>query len=197
VAVIEVHLEQAFSKEALHRLKERIGRELKRQTLDRIRHGGDDEIKFAPLDFARPMGGKGSPLFATGRHLYRSIAYGLDSESVWVGSNFIGARVHQYGTVGKSSPGVGQGRLPSIVPVRAKALFIPLSRMGAGRTALRETPGGNKRFALRRRKGEDTDVGLKQGKDFLLLQKVDIRPRPFLRMSRQNVQDLVAIMGGK
>ena len=80
---------------------------------------------------------------------------------VQVGSVARYARVHQLGTRGKG------GKLPTIVPKRAKALWIPLNDKAA-----RFGPGG---------------PGLKKGKDFIFLKKVDIPPRPMLPDSEQEI----------
>lgn len=81
--------------------------------------------------------------------------------SVIVGRNAVAvasstpyAKVHQLGTIGKG------GKLPTIRPRRAKALWIPMNDRAA-----RFGPGA---------------PGLRKGKDFFFARKVDIPPRPML-----------------
>jgi hypothetical protein len=129
-----------------------------------------------------------------------------ESGAVTVFSNAPYARIQQLGTKGKG------GELPTIEPVSAKALFIPITDRAAGSALLgkklsvayRRTYGlaatGRK---VRARSGSP----LKQGKlennrlmvkgrdgqwrpgipDFIFLKKADISPRPMLPISSQEI----------
>lgn len=185
-----IRLKQAFSAEATRERKERMAEVLLKQIKTRIMEGGDEDGKFAPLDFPRPNGSQDNPLWSTGRHLLNSLTKGVTATGFWVGTNFIGARIHQLGTVGKG------GLLPSIKPINAKALFIPTSGAGA-KSILR----GGKRVAIVKRKGKEVIKDLKQGsgkltKDFLFVQKVDINPRPYLRLTEGNKRELAEAFAG-
>lgn len=82
--------------------------------------------------------------------------YNVDRTMITWGTNLHYARIHQRGGV--------------IVPKKAKALFIPLSKKG-------EAAGPEKDPAVRAKNK------LKYGKDFILLKKVVIPARPFLKLS--------------
>lgn len=91
--------------------------------------------------------------------------------------------VHELGTKGKG------GKLPTIVPRKAKALFIPLSsRAQTSVLGAASISGRNIRVATRGRK---TKAGgrtpLVYGKDFVLAKKVDIPPRPQLPVSDREI----------
>jgi phage gpG-like protein len=193
---VELDLRSALGRDATRKKNKLIAELLKEQTLDRIQTGGDDEIRFTPLKYPRPTGDKDNPLYDTGTHLHDSITHGTDPDGPWVGSTFIGANVHQFGTKGKG------GRLPPIVPKKAKALFIPLTPLAAKSVGAFEAaagrPGGIRkvRKGVRRRGGRRTFVDLEKGKDFILVQKVEIPPRPFLRVSPQNLSEIAEIIGG-
>lgn len=75
---------------------------------------------FAPLDYKRLDGSTENPLLATGKHLLKSIHGFTTRYSFGVGTNFIGARIHQYGTVGKG------GTMPTIRPKKGRSLRIPV-----------------------------------------------------------------------
>lgn len=145
---------------------------LLRQVQDRIRSGGDEEYTFPPLDFARPDGSRGRPLYQNGKLLLDSMKPFVTEQNFGVSSNFIGARVQLRGTVGKG------GTLPTIVPRNAKALYLPLSPAGQ-----QATNGGRVMpTALK---------DLKRGKDYLFVKKVDIRPRKFFRLTAGNKKQLI------
>lgn len=255
---------KAFSPEAFDAAKFRMTKALMRQTKDRIVNGGDDELRFAPLDFLRPDGSQDHPLHHTGGYLLKSLGAGYDSTMIWVGSKADGALVHQEGTVGKG------GTLPSIVPRehgapatttggfaltgkqragnrqrKRRALFIPLSTKAANmtdrqrnapRAAVLQWKKRQERAAARlsalqdrRKKAKGRSLasimdrvrvlkeelrgigdrlrqerqhaikagGLEYGKDFILVKKVDIRPRPYLRLTRENLSELSDAFMGK
>ena len=92
---------------------------LERQTKTRIRFGGDDNSRFAPLRFPRADGSQGQPLFHSGKFA-ASIHSGADLNGFWAGSAFIGAAILQWGTVGKG------GLFPSIVGRGGGGLTIPI-----------------------------------------------------------------------
>jgi phage gpG-like protein len=209
------------SPKRLQLVREAVGKALYRQSVDRILTGGDDEITFVPLRFSRPDGSTGKVLHPTGKHLLDHMDYNYDATSAWVETQGPGARVHQLGTIGKSAPGIGQGELPTIKPVFAKALFIPLSvkaasmtsrdrNMGVDARAARETikklAGKTDKKSRDRRDREQAKLdqlksdragsGLEYGRDFLLLQKVDLPPRPYFRLSKKNGEELARVVQG-
>lgn len=184
-------MKRALTGPGLHARMKQIAILLQEQTIDRIEQGGDDEITFAPLDFPRPTGETDNPLFSTGIHLRDSITHGVDHDGPWVGSTFIGSAILQFGTKGKG------GKLPTIVPKTAKALFIPLTTKAAKSVRVKEMAAGGDIKKLRktpsRRDGRNVNVDLIKGEDFLLLQKVDIRPREYLRMSAKNLEEIIEV----
>lgn len=167
---------------------------LQEQTIDRIETGGDDEIRFSPLEFPRPSGDTDNPLFSTGIHLRDSITHGVDPDGPWTGSTFIGSAVLQFGTKGKG------GKLPTIVPKNAKALFIPLTMLAEKSVRVSNMAGGGGIRKLRktpaRRKGKTVLVDLVKGKDFIFRSKVDIVGREFLHMSAGNLSEIVEVFAG-
>lgn len=171
---IKLSFEGALGREAIQRKKRLIGEAMLKQTQERLRHGGDDEITFHPLDYSRPDGSSNSPLFWSGKSLYDSLESGYDASSVWVSCTHPSALVHQLGTVGKG------GKLPTIKPKRAKALYIPKSMEGMNAI------GADGRIT-----GDLDD--LEAGIDYIFVKKVDIWPRPFLRLSRKNREELAEI----
>jgi phage gpG-like protein len=193
--VIELDLSPALGVEALRKFSKRVSKLLMEQTLDRIESGGDDEITFEPLKFDRPNGSRDRPLWGNGSHLHSSITSGVDEDGPWVGSTFEGANVHQFGTVGGSSRDSGSGTLPTIKPKRAKALFIPLT--SRAQKSVRTTDMGRVlRKSKRKRKGVMVMEDLKKGEDFIFVSKVDLPPRPFLRVSRRNAEEIGELLAG-
>jgi phage gpG-like protein len=184
---IHIDLSKALTGDGLRKRSEKIAEALQRQVLARIVNGGDSEYKFPPLDFDRPEGGKQNPLYDTGSHLHDSITHGIDSDGPWVGSTFIGARVHQFGTKGKG------GELPTIVPKKGKALFIPLSKK-AKKSVLVKSKAGNMRLYPKRTKGVIEMMDLVKGKDYLFVSHVDIRSRKFLRVAPEDIQEFADII---
>lgn len=194
---LEFNFSSVFNRKSLAAAKEEMARVMLDRVRIRIESGGDEESRFAPLDFARPNGTSGNPLRATGTHLLDSLSFGMDGESFWVGTTFIGARIHQFGTIGKG------GMLPSIKPVKAKALFVPMTKLAAKSELV-----GAKRFGVKKSKGKRVLVDLvgrgqtrltvggkkakNQDPDFLLLQKVDIRPRPYLKLTALDRKTMIA-----
>ncbi len=184
-------------------IMKRVAILLQEQTLDRIESGGDDEIRFEPLKFDRPDGSRDRPLWKNGSHLHSSITHGTEGSGVaWVGSTMKGSAVLLLGTVGKRAEGVGQGVKRTIEPKNAKALFIPLSvraqnavRIG-GKVGARRVVGTKGGKAKKGRRGNQF-VDLKKGEDFILVSKVDLPPRPFLRLSKGNLAEIVASIEGK
>lgn len=168
---IKLSFDKALGREAIERKKKALSEVMLRQVQDRLRHGGDDEITFHPLDFARYDGSTGSPLYWTGKHLYDSLESGYDARSIWVQCTHPAALMQQLGTVGKG------GKLPTIRPRKAKALYIPKSPQGASAVDASGHVTG------------DLD-DLEAGKDYIFVKKVDIWPRPFLRISRKNREEL-------
>ena len=209
------------SQARLRLVREQVGKALYRQSFDRILKGGDDEVTFVPLRFHRPDGSSDHVLNHTGQHLLAHMDYDYDANSVSVFTQAPGARVMQLGTVGKSAPGVGQGILPTIKPVYAKALFIPISVKAASMTS-RDRNGGADVVKLRQeikdlrgKKGKQAanmlarrvdklekvkeaqkGSGLVKGVDFIFAQKVDLPPRPFLRMGKSDVKELGEVFAG-
>lgn len=192
---ITVDLGRAFERTKIRGVLKQMAILLQEQTIDRIEQSGDDEINFKPLHRDRPNGSRDRPLYDNGSHLIDSITHGVDADGAWVGSTFTGGRVHQFGTVGANSPDVGAGTLPTIVPVRAKALFIPLTPRA--QKSIR-VPSGPKVFrkGSRKRKGSNVLFDLQPGVDFIFLKKVDIPPRPFLRVSRRNAEEIAELFEG-
>jgi phage gpG-like protein len=233
---ITINWQRALGPRVIERACRRMAVKLQEQTIDRIREGN-----FTPLDFPRYDGSQDQPLWHTGSHLIHSISHKSDANSFSVGSSFIGARVHQFGTKGKG------GTLPSIVPKRAKALFVPMTPRGfksflmgdvaerrdirmyrkAGkggierlfgppeyRAALKPLfeeqqrakqslfyagplGGEARRVSRRDLRRADTRLNKRWDKlnkrkfDYLLLQKVDIHPRPFFLVTEDNLRGLV------
>lgn len=194
--VIALDLGRAFNRQTFNRLKKRIGILLMEQTIDRIESGGDDEIAFKKLPRDRPNGSKDRPLYDTGSHLLDSITYGTEADGPWVGTTWEGARVHQFGTVGAGADGVGQGTLPTIKPVRAKALFIPLTTRAQKSVRVKSGPK-IVRQGTRKKKGKLVNFDLVPGVDFIFLKKADIPPRPFLRVSRKNAEEIAELFEGE
>ena len=184
MATIRFKITQAFGPEAMEARKRRMAQAMLDQVQRRLHNGGDEDGPLAPLDFPRIDGTTANPLLRTGANLANTLTHGTGPKTFFVGSRFIGARVHQYGTIGKG------GLLPSIVPVRAKALFVPMSKYGA-KSVLE---GGERVYKTKSGKAKE----LRQHKDFRFLQKVDIRPRPYLRLTAADRRELVAVgFGGK
>jgi hypothetical protein len=222
---VYINIRDLFSGDRMAGVKHRMGEVLVRQTQDRLRNGGDDEVKFSPLDFPRPDGTTDHPLFHGGGYLLDHISAAFNRHSVFCGSEQEGSRVLLLGTEGKFGVGpdgsMVRGKLPTIKPVHAKALFIPLTARAAGMTSRERNTGrvayqhakakleslkaqqsarpnkakarmianwaAKKKEAWTQMKKSNT---LEQGKDFLLLKKVDIRPRPFLRMSKTGMLEV-------
>lgn len=86
------------------------------------------------------------------------------------------AKVHQLGTWGKG------GQLPTIRPVRAKMLFIPLNDRAASSVAIQRAVviGGRGTFRRMRVATRGGPSPLKFGRDFVFAKKVDIPARPML-----------------
>ena len=101
------------------------------------------------------------------------------------------AFVHQLGTIGKG------GTLPTVRPVRAKALFIPLNDRAASSTLVRTAvvidnqARGFRKLRVATRGGP---APLKYGRDFVLAKKVDIPPRPMLPDSDHERRDQMAFL---
>ena len=209
-------------------LKERLGMLLRAQSHTRLMKGGDDELTFAPLKFPRPDGSQNNPLMHTGKHLDDHLEYGHDATGVWVKTEGPGAAVQQEGTVGASAAGVGAGKRPTIKPVYAKALFIPLTmkaedltsrqRSGASDTVmgvqaererLKELQGRARKDkrnadAIAKQEARVAEavanrkaLGLIWGVDYVWASKVDIPPRPFLRISAGNAKEIAQVVEGK
>lgn len=132
---VVVDLTPFHSPERFRLVREAIGKALYRQSMDRMLKGGDDEITFVPLRFPRPDGSVDHIMNPTGKHLAAHMDYDTDPKSAWVRTEAPGAKTLLLGTVGKSAPGVGQGTEPTIRPIFAKALFIPLSVKAAEMTS--------------------------------------------------------------
>jgi phage gpG-like protein len=119
----------------------------------------------------------------------------VDADGAWVGSTFEGSKIHQFGTVGADAPDVGQGTLPTIKPVRAKALFIPLTPRAQKSVRVASGPKITRRGSGRNKAGP-VMFDLVPGVDFIFLKKVDIPPRPFLRVSRKNAEEIAELFEG-
>lgn len=210
------------SKDVSLLMRKKLGKLLYRQTVDRFIQGGDDEIRFVPLARKRPDGTMTNVLHPTGKHLLSHLGYDFDARTVSVKTEGPGAAHLQKGTVGKFAPGVGQGTMPTIKPVYAKALFIPISPKAAAMTS-RDRLGGadvvairEKIKSLRAKTGKQAarslaaaqdkleaakqaakGNGLIRGKDFVFASKVDLPPRPFLRISRKNRAEIARVLSGK
>ncbi len=196
MATIRFNFREAFGPQAMQARKDRMVAVLLDQTKRRLMDGADEDGPLPPLDFPRLDGSTNNPLNRTGANILNTLTHAVTANSFWVGSRFIGARVHQYGTVGKG------GLLPSIRPVRAKALFIPMSHRGAKSDIFNTpdaTPEHPRRMVKVKRGGLIRFQQLKQGKDFMLLQKVDIRPRRFLKLTGAGRRELIqaGFGGGK
>lgn len=178
---LEFRLTVMFDRERFRRKRERMAVILLNQVQERIVNGGDEEGAFAPLDFPRPNGSSANPLYDTGEHILRSLSSGTAEDEIHVGSNFIGMRVQALGTEGKG------GKLPTIRPVTAGGLFIPLSPLGA-----KSVKVAGRRYGTRRRKGVKEMVPLSPGRDFIIRDHVDIRARNPFRLTRRNIAELMA-----
>lgn len=194
---VEFDFKSALGKQALQAVRRKWAALLEKRVLDRIEEGGDDEVRFAPLGFDRVDKSRARPLYHTGSHLHTSITSGTTADSAWVGSSMRGSRALQFGTVGKKADGVGQGKLPTIVPRNAKALFIPLTPRAAASVRVAGPPVRRVFRKKGRGKAPPTVVDLQRGVDFLLVSKVDLPPRPFLRLSASDKQALADILRGK
>lgn len=181
---VRLDLQQALTGKGLRVRMEEIAKVVQEQVQERIRQGGDEEVLFKQLDFDRPSGGHDNPLYDTGKHLHDSIIHGVDSNGPWVGSTFIGSLVHQFGTVGKG------GKLQPISAKPGSALFIPLTK----RAAKAVTTGKVGKY-IKRTKGQIEAAGLAKGEDFILVDQINIHPRPFLRLSKRNLAEIALIMG--
>jgi phage gpG-like protein len=188
---------KALGPKALQRFRKRVADLLEKRVLDRIENGGDEEIRFAPLGFPRINKSTARPLYDTGAHLHTSITSGVTGNAAWVGSSMRGSAVLQWGTKGKQAEGVGWGRKPTIVPRRAKALFIPLTQRA--RASVRVSgPPPMRVYKKKGRKGRPgTVVDLQKGVDFILVSKVDLPPRPFLRLARSDRAAIADLLKGK
>lgn len=116
---VKFDVNSSRNRAAINRKKKAMAEELQRQVEDRIKHGGDDEYTFPPLDHPRLDGSRNHPLYRTGEHLLKSLSHGYNQFGIWVRSSFIGARLLQHGTTGKG------GTLPPVVPKTAKVLAFP------------------------------------------------------------------------
>lgn len=193
----ELDFSKALGPAALRKIRKRWAAILLEQVLDRIENGGDEEIRFAPLAFNRIDGSKDRPLYRNGSHLHTSITSGVSGNAVWCGSTMKGSRVLQRGTKGKSAEGVGQGKNPTIVPVRAKALFIPLTARAQNSVRVHGPPVRRIVKPSFRTKKPKPVGELVRGEDFILVSKVDLPPRPFLRLTKANKQELADVLRGK
>jgi len=192
---IHVDVQSALNRDTIRRIKAQMAFLLQEQTNDRIETSGDDEISFETLPRDRPNGSRDRPLYDTGSHLLDSITHGVDADGAWVGSTFQGAKIHQFGTVGARAADVGQGTLPTIRPVRAKALFIPLTTRAQKSVRVGSGPKIT-RMGSRKAKGTNVMFDLVPGVDFIFLKKADIPPRPFLRVSRKNAEEIAELFEG-
>jgi len=200
MVTVQIDLSRAFNRNRLRRIKHQIGKVMEDQVLRRLHEGGDEEGRFAPLDFPRATGDTGGPLYSTGEHLINRITFGFDQKAAWVGTNFIGARVQNFGTKGKG------GLLPTIRPKNAKALFLPISPRGAKS----ERPEGQRirmyRGNRKNRSGKYVYQGIIRGiaspqgnppggggADFINVQHVDIRPRNFMHLTANNIKEILAV----
>jgi phage gpG-like protein len=193
---IHFDFKRALNPENLRRIKRQIAILLQEQTIDRIEASGDDEIQFKSLPRDRPNGSRTRPLYDTGSHLLDSITNGVDADGAWVGSTFEGAKIHQFGTVGADSPEIGPGTLPTIRPVRAKALFIPLTPRAQKSVRVASGPKITRKGSGRNKKGP-VMFDLVPGVDFIFLKKSDVPPRPFLRVSRKNAEEIAELFEGE
>ncbi len=187
----------ALGPKALAKVRKQWAALLEKRVLDRIESGGDEEIRFAPLSFGRIDKSRDRPLYHTGSHLHTSITSGVSGNAAWVGSTMRGARALKHGTRGKTAEGVGRGTLPTIVPKNAKALFIPLTARAAASTRVQGPKV--KRVFIKKGRGKkpSTPIDLQKGVDFILVQKVDLPPRPFLRLSKADRLALADVLRGK
>ncbi len=194
----EFDYKKALGHDALKRVRAKWAQLLEEQVLDRIETGGDDEIRFAPLGFSRADKSRDRPLWHNGSHLHTSITSGVSGNSAWVGSTMRGSKALQRGTRGKRAEGVGQGTLPTIVPVKAGALFIPIS-VRAQNSIRVQGPPVRRMGVAKGKKGRKPMplVDLREGEDFILVKKVDLPPRPFLRLSKRNREELADVLRGK
>lgn len=193
---VTIDFARALGPEARKRIRKRWAAILQKSVLDRIENGGDEEVRFAPLAFQRIDKSRDRPLYRNGSHLHTSITSGVDGDAAWVGSTMRGAKALQMGTIGKRAPGVGRGLLPTIVPRNAKALFIPLTARAQNSVRV----PGPRRMGLpgkSRSKKKLPLIDLQAGVDFILVSKVDLPPRPFLRLSKADKEDLAGVLKGK
>ncbi len=194
---IKLDWKSALGPAALAKVRKQWAALLEKRVLDRIENGGDEEIRFEPLAFGRIDKTRDRPLYHNGSHLHTSITSGVSGNYAWVGSSMRGSRALQMGTKGKRAQGVGQGKLPTIVPKQAKALFIPLTQRAAASTRVAGPPVRRAFIKKGRGKKPATPIDLQVGVDFILVSKVDLPPRPFLRISRADRLALADVLRGK
>lgn len=138
------------------------------QTKERFATGGVSGGMPWPQKFLRSVGyddGRAILTGATGELLNSFIGYGEDNRAI-MASNSPYALIHQLGTVGKG------GVLPTIVPKRAKALFIPITdkainsmRISGPRAALLRTgQNGGVRLSESPLRVHVSSIGYKPGK---------------------------------
>lgn len=93
-----------------------------------IESGGNSDVAFQDRsEFPREDGSTDNPLCHTGEHLLNSIDSFNEDKHFGVDSTFVGAAVLHFGTVGKG------GELPTIVPVNADYLSVPIPSGGGKR----------------------------------------------------------------
>jgi phage gpG-like protein len=147
-----------------------------------------DGTAYAPLRFARPQGGN-KPLLNNGL-LRGALSAEFAGDAIFLRANSPGANLHQYGG--------------TIVPVRAKALTIPLTREAVRAGGARNFP--RPLFVLKR--SEDPRGGalaerVGKGKrarivvHYLLRKKVQVEARPYLGISKRTADDFADAVNRK
>jgi phage gpG-like protein len=143
-----------------------------------------DGKPFLPLGWSRPQGGS-KPLLNTGV-LRASVTAEADGTGLTIRAHAPGARLHQEGGV--------------IVPKRAKALTIPLTKEAVRAGGARHFP--RPLFVLSGKDGsgalaERPDKGKARGKlvvHYLLRKSVTVPARPYLGVSAETAQRIGAVL---
>lgn len=143
-----------------------------------------DGTAFRPLGWPRPRGGS-KPLLDTGV-LRASVSAEADGRGLTVRANAPGARLHQEGGV--------------IVPTRAKALTIPVSKEAVRAGGARNFP--RRLFALGRKAGGNGALAERTARGglivhYLLRMSVTVPARPYLGVSAAAARRIARLLAGE
>ena len=140
-----------------------------------------DGTPFRPLGWPRPSGGT-KPLLDTGV-LRASVSAEADGSGITLRANAPGARLHQEGGV--------------IVPRRAKALTVPLTREAARAGGARNFP--RKLFAIGKKEGGKGALAERTPRGglilhYLLRRSVTVPARPYLGVSAETANRIGTVI---